>query len=163
MSNLQPSLSKIKCMKTKTLLNLDISKITKKWTTSIMDIRTNTQCITMDNNCSIMVSIIKHLIFITTVPIQENSMHSQTSYTKTKTLLSSDISIILKEEIKMLITFLKIPNLLMDQDIMIIWMDQGTPTALIQDIIMKLQDRLETGIEMLTLTNDCSFLNKTFP
>lgn len=45
----------------------------------------------------------------------------------------------------------------MDQDKMILSMDQGTPTALTQAIIMKPQDKLETEtgvVESQTLISD---------
>lgn len=84
-------------------------------------------------------------------------MNSRTSCMKTKTHLNSDISIIQTKEIQWLTKFLSNLNLLMGQDIMIILMDQGTPTALIQDIIMKLPDKLET--ETGILNNDCNYLS----
>ena len=76
-------------------------------------------------------------------------MHSLTSFMKTRTLLSSDTSKILTEEISLLIIFHRIPRSIMDQDIMIILMDLGTPMALTQAIIMKPQDRSETGTDLL--------------
>ena len=158
-SNLQPSLSKIRSTKTKTLPNLDISLIPKKetpWLTPNNG-RANIQCTTMVNNGFIQVNMLTRLKFIMGVLIQENSMNSRTSCMKTKTHLNSDISIIQTKEIQWLTKFLSNLNLLMGQVIMIILMDQGTPTALIQDIIMKLPDKLET--ETGILNNDCNYLS----